>query len=447
MENLKKTDVVKQYDEPVLVIKGGNPLSGSVEIEGAKNAALPALAAACLGNQEVLLLNVPTELNDIKQILILMSSMGVDVDVNQKEKTVRINGSQWSGGALDGDIAGSIRHSLLLLGVSVAWKKPLELPIPGGCNLGSRKHDMHIDALQKLGNNVNENGGIEVYYQPGELETTIDFYYPTFGGTFNALFASVKRAGKKTIIKNAAKNPEVLDVIAMLRAMGSVIEWKDNRTLVVEGVETLNGVSHSIMPDRIVGATIIASAGITKGNVTIKNFKEDLLTAEISVWREAGLTIQQKGHHLVIKGSESVIKSVDIETRAYPGFHTDIQPLHVLLMTTAEGTATVKETILDGRFRYCAELEKLGANINVRNGHFKCVNGAQGQIATVNGVKTLKGNEVQATDIRGGAAVAVAGIAAAGTTVVKNLYQLERGYGNFVELFETLGADITRIGM
>jgi UDP-N-acetylglucosamine 1-carboxyvinyltransferase len=199
------------------------------------------------------------------------------------------------------------------------------------------------------------------------------------------------------------------------------------------------------MPDRIVGATVISAAGITKGNVKIQKFDEELLTSEISAWREAGLIIEQVGEDLIIDGANSKLKAIDIETKAYPGFHTDVQPLHVLLMTVAEGNSAVKETILDGRFKYCKELEKLGANIEVIDGNFKCVNGAQGQIAKISGVKKLKGATVKATDIRGGAAVAVAGLLAEGQTIVTNLYQLERGYGNFVEMFNELGANIKRL--
>jgi UDP-N-acetylglucosamine 1-carboxyvinyltransferase len=436
---------LKTSSEPILEIEGGTILNGSIQIEGAKNAALPALVASLLSDESVILTNVPVQLNDIKRIVELMRSMGADVVVDENNKTITLHGSNWTGGELDGDIAGSIRHSLLLLGLSVAWKKDLKLPIPGGCKLGTRKHDMHIDALEKLGNLVVEDEGINVTYRDSKDEVDIEFYYPTFGGTFNAIFASVKKVNKVIRIHNAAKNPEVIDVISMLKLMGADISWESERVLIIKGVEHLKGISYSIMPDRIVGATVISAAGITKGNVKIQKFDEELLTSEISAWREAGLIIEQVGEDLIIDGANSKLKAIDIETKAYPGFHTDVQPLHVLLMTVAEGNSAVKETILDGRFKYCKELEKLGANIEVIDGNFKCVNGAQGQIAKISGVKKLKGATVKATDIRGGAAVAVAGLLAEGQTIVTNLYQLERGYGNFVEMFNELGANIKRL--
>lgn len=439
------TTLEKTYNEPILEINGGHSLNGTIEIDGAKNAALPAMVAALLSDETVELLNAPTELNDIKRIIELMKSMGTEIKVDRNKKSLHLNGSNWSGGELDGKIAGSIRHSLLLLGLSVAWGKNLKLPIPGGCKLGSRKHDMHVDALRELGNTVVENGGIEVIYDDSDKEVDINFYYPTFGGTFNAIFASVKKDGTTTRIHNAAKNPEVIDVISMLTGMGADIQWETDRTLIINGVKKLSGTKHSVMPDRIVGATVIVATGVTKGMVKIKNFNEELLSSEISVWRKTGLVIKQEGSDLMIDATASELKSVDIETKAYPGFHTDVQPLHGLLMTLSSGKSSIKETILDGRFEYCEELMKLGANINVTDGDFTCVNGAAGQIAEVTGVEKLYGNLVKATDIRGGAAVALAGMAAEGTTIVTNLYQLERGYGTFVEMFNSLGADIDRI--
>lgn len=442
---MQKSVVKNTIIEPVLKIEGGIPLSGTVKIEGAKNATLPALVAACLSAETVELTNVPLELNDVKRMLELMNSMDVGITIDKTNKSIKLNGGEWTGGELDGEIAGSIRHSLLLLGLSVAWKKDLSIPIPGGCKLGTRKHDMHIDALKELGSQVTEINGIELEYQDSDQEVDIEFYYPTFGGTLNAIFASVKKEGTTIRIHNAAKNPEVIDVINMLTKMGANISWESKKILLIEGVAELTGITHSIMPDRIVGATIIAATGATKGKTTIKNFSEDLLTNEIITWRRAGLKIEQNDQDLLIDGRQTDILPVDIETKAYPGFHTDIQPLHGLLMTLAKGQSEIKETILDGRFRYFEELEKFGANTEVVNGDFKCVNGAQGQIAKIRGVERLTGAEVLATDIRGGAAVAIAGMVAEGTTIVKNLYQLERGYGNFVEMFSSLGANITRM--
>lgn len=430
---------------PYLEIEGGKKLNGEVEISGAKNAALPAIVAACLSDEVVTLKNVPLELNDVKLIIKLLESMGANITIDWKNKILSCSGKDWKGGSLSSDLAGKIRHSLLLLGLAANWKTKLFLPMPGGCDLGNRKHDMHVSALNSLGNTVIEDEGLQI--EPGNPDDkiTINFYYPTFGGTLNAIFASVRLIGSEIIIKNAARNPEVIDIINLLRKMGADIRWQDEGTLLINGVANLRGVNHSIMPDRIIAATVIAATAVTDGNVTLKSFDSDLLASEIKVWKKAGLLFEKEDKDLNIKRDGKRLSATSIETKAFPGFHTDIQPLHTLMMTLANGESKVKETILDGRFRYCNELVKMGADIIVNEGDFYCVNGAKGQIATIRGVDKLYSAEVKATDIRGGAAVAVAGLVAEGITKVTNIYQLERGYGNFVEVFNSLGASIKRI--
>lgn len=431
--------------EPYLEIKGGNPLFGEVEISGAKNATLPAIVAACLSEEVVTLRNIPVELNDVKLIIQLLESLGAKIVVDLEKKIIKCSGKNLRGGSLDSNIAGKIRHSLLLLGLAANKMTSLFLPMPGGCDLGNRKHDMHVSALRSLGNSVIEEEGILLKPGTPDEMVNIDFYYPTFGGTLNAIFASVCLKDRVIVINNAARNPEVIDVIKLLNQMGANITWEDERTLLISGVEKLNGTNFSIMPDRIIGATIIAATAITKGNVTIKNFDSDLLKTEIDVWKKAGVNFEKTKNDLNIKSTDGLLKPTNIETKAYPGFHTDIQPLHTLMMSFADGESQVKETILDGRFKYCKELNKMGTDITVVEADFYCVNGAKGQIAKIKGVRKLYGAEVKATDIRGGAAVAVAGLVAEGITKVSNIYQLERGYGNFVEVFNSLGANIKRI--
>lgn len=445
-----RTNLLNQRDkslvsEPYLEINGGNQLNGEVEISGAKNAALPAIVAACLSDDVVTLRNVPLDLNDVKLIIKLLKSMGANISTDTENKTLFCSGVNWKGGSLDSDIAERIRHSLLLLGLAASWKTNLFLPMSGGCDLGNRRHDMHVSALRSLGNTVVEDEGILIEpVTSSDKEVFINFYYPTFGGTLNAIFASVRLNGCNITINNAACNPEVLDVIELLSQMGADITWMDERTLSIKGVGKLDGTNYSVMPDRIIGATVIAATALTKGNVYLKNFNSNLLTSEIKVWTEAGLLFEQDNNGLFIKYKEN-LTATNIETNAYPGFHTDIQPLHTLMMTIANGESLVKETILDGRFKYCNELVKMGADITVSEGDFYCVNGDKGKIAKIKGMDKLYPAEVKATDIRGGAAVAVAGLAAEGLTKVNNIYQLERGYGNFVEVFNSLGADIKRI--
>lgn len=441
LENIKE---VPKLSEPHYIIEGGNSLNGEVVIPGAKNAALPAIVAACLTDEPVTLKNVPIELNDVKLIIDLLRDMGAVITIDEGKKELVCCGENWKSGSLNPDKASKIRHSLLLLGLAGNWKKELFLPFPGGCDLGNRKHDMHVDALSALGNKVKEEEGILLKPSENPENVNIEFYYPTFGGTLNAIFAGVQLENCNITISNAARNPEVLDVISLLNQMGSKIKWVDQETISIKGVSKLKGTTYSVMPDRIIAATVITATAITNGNVTLKNFNSNLLDSELNVWKNAGLNFEiTKENNLHIQGKTKLV-GTHIETKAYPGFHTDIQPLHTLLMTFAKGESSVKETILDGRFRYCTELNKMGADISVTDGDFYCVNGAKGQIAKIKGIKRLTGTDVSATDIRGGAAVAVAGLAAEGVTRVTNLYQIERGYENFVELFNSLGANIRR---
>lgn len=448
MEIFKDNKVVLEtpMEEPILEIEGGHELRGEVQIPGAKNAALPAIVAACLSSEDVELINIPHQLNDVRLLIELLRESGAEINYCEETKVLTCNGAKWEGGKLDANLSGKIRHSLLLLGLSSKWGKEVFLPLPGGCDLGSRKHDMHVDALRCIGDKVVEDNGIRLIPQNSDGDVIIDFYYPTFGGTLNILFAAVTQYGREIIINNPAKNPEVLDVIELLNSMGAKISRDDSNNITIVGVERLIGTRHFVMPDRIIGATVVAAVGLVNGEVLLKNFQYELLDTELGVWRNSGLTITDTEDGILVKKDNSaIIMPTEIKTKAYPGFHTDIQPLHTILMVLADGKSKVTETILDGRFKYCAELNKLGADITVVNGDFQCVNGATGQIAEIKGVKSLKGTKVKATDIRGGAAVALAGLVAEGSTIITNIYQLERGYASFVEIFNSLGARIRRI--
>lgn len=438
----------KKIDTSYYRIIGGRSLSGSVSVPGAKNAALPAIVAACLSDESVILENVPLKLNDVKLLIDLLVSVGAKIE-KLDHSTLKINGLNINGGILDSHKAGSIRHSLLLLGLCASRRKPLFLPIPGGCNIGNRKHDLHILALERIGYSVKETElGIELnseWEKPTQNILEIDFHYPTFGGTLNAIFASVLLFGKEVIIRNPAKNPEVLDVIHLLNKMGAKISWDDSQNLRIVGVDKLASASHQIMGDRIIAATMIVAIGATNGTGIVKGSDIQYLRTEIDVWRRAGLTIEQVDNGIFVKGTDE-IKAVSIETNAYPAFHTDIQPLHGVLLTKAKGSATIKDIILDGRFKYCYELKKLGAKIEVRDGNFTCVNGAPGQVAFFETTDKLIGSpDLIATDIRGGAAVVIGALLAEGESRVTNIYQIERGYANLPEMLKELGADIERV--
>ena len=435
-----------KINEPYIRIRGKTILSGKVKIAGAKNSALPAIVAACMSNDNVTLSNIPIHINDVKILIELLNASGANIKIID-ENTIVCNGKDFIGGQLDESKCNKIRHSLLILGLSARWRKNVIIPMTGGCDLGNRKHDMHISALTQTFNDVKESNGI--YLQPRKLITKshikIDFYYPTFGGTLNALYSAVALNKVHTVITNGAINPEVTDVVKLLNQMGANIKIKSHNEYHVYGVDKLRGTKYDIIPDRIIAATVIAATGITNGNVTIENFNSKYLKTEILTWRRCGLIIEQEDTNLHVRRN-GMIKPVNITTQAYPGFHTDIQPLHAVLMLHADGQSEIKETILDGRFKYCDELIKTGAQINVINADFECVNGAQGQIAIIKGsTKAYTPNTLIATDIRGGAAVALQAMTIEGESFITNLYQLERGYESFVELFKSLGADIWRV--
>lgn len=428
--------------EEYLQIEGGSRLEGAVEIQGAKNAALPAIVAACLSRTPTILRNAPTTIADMKVMTTLLRQHGASIEILD-ESTLRCDGAKWSGGSVPAELSGKFRHSLLALGLSAYHRTPLKLSGTGGCQLGARRHDMHASILSGLGYHVVDDVDFDLSGGPSSTDAALSFYYPSFGATLNFLTAAVGRPGVATL-QNAAVNPEVQDVIHLLQAMGADIRWEgDGRTLRVAGGLELTGVDYSVMGDRIYASTIVAAAAVSGGRCDIVGVDAKYLEAEVRAWRSCGLTIETLPNRIRVTGG-SRLKGVDVETSAYPGFHTDIQPLHGAMMSLASGVSCIKETILDNRFLYCAELAKMGADVRVEDGGFRCVNDTAGKIAIFNGVERLNGADVQATDIRGGAAVVIAALAAEGTTRITNLYQLDRGYSDLHRILQTLGGSVQR---
>lgn len=438
---------MNKYKTKAYEIQGRTALKGEVKIPGAKNAALPAIVAAVLADETVTLENVPLELNDVVLLLDLIKSMGGSVEKLGKS-SIKMNGKNINGGSLDIEKSGKIRHSLLLLGLSAAKGNDLFLPIPGGCKIGSRKHDLHLLAFDKLGYKINElEKGIDLKSSrySKEREIDIEFHYPTFGGTLNVLFASANMTGSRVTLINPAKNPEVINVIDLLNSMGAKIYFDENGNIKIQGVEKLHGSKFLVMSDRIIAATMISAMGATKGKGLVIGAEKKYLLNEIAVWEKAGLVIESAENGLTIDGT-GCIKPVNIMTEAYPGFHTDIQPFHGVLMLRAKGPSKISETILDGRFKYCNELNKLKANVQVQDDDFICVNGAQGQSAHFNFSPELEGSlNLTATDIRGGAAVVIGALMAEGKSMINNVYQIERGYATLPEMLNELGANIKRV--
>ena len=444
--------------EDYLLITGGVPLKGRVQVLGAKNAALPALVAACLSSTPTTLSNIPTQLKDVEVLCALLRQGGAVIEALDAT-TLRLDGRNWQGGMFAGTAATSLRHSLLLLGLSAYYGRALTLGQIGGCDIGARKHDLHLLALRDLGCSLWEDDDLltleattpDLQEAPltfiaetvGESEEIISrFHYPSFGATFNFIFAALAKSGTHRLFP-AALNPEVADVITLLQNMGARITLSPEGLLTVEGGHKLQGTRYSIMGDRIVAATYLAAAGITKGEITVEGVKACYLTAEIAAWQKAGLDIESAGDHITATYLHP-LRAVNITTAAYPGFHTDIQPLHGVLMALALGESEIRETIIDSRFGYASQLNAMGADIAVQPGQFICANGAPGYKAVISGVSHFTGCEVVAPDIRGSAALLLAALSARGQTKIHNLYQLDRGYSDIDATLRRLGAQITR---
>lgn len=424
-----------------LEVEGGRRLAGTVTIPGAKNAALPALVAASLSEEPSRIHNVPTGLTDVRVLTELLRSIGSTIE-EEGEATLRCSGGGWSGPReVSPGATARLRASLYLLGAAAYWRAPMSLPMAGGCTLGHRRHDLHVLGLRELGFSVVEDGGgLRIEPGPAPAEARIDFAYPTFGGTLNVVFGALGIDGT-TWIRNPARNPEVLDVFALLAGMGADLRWVAPDVLRVRGGRRLRGTEHRIMADRIVSATVLAATGVTRGATFLRHATTRVLEAEVAAWRAAGLRVEEAADGVEVH-SVGRMTAHSIETGAYPGFHTDVQPLHAVMMVLATGRCVIRETILDGRFRYAAELRKLGGRIRVDDGDFLCVNGARGQVAEIEGVEGLRGADVEATDIRGGAAITIATLAAEGVSRVHHVHTLDRGYGDIAGLLSEIGARI-----
>jgi len=430
-------------------VVGRTPLSGEIEVVGAKNASLPGLVAAALAGETVLLSNFPNVLSDVQILSKLLISCGTDVRDQGGRISVSPGQRAREVGANQLSEASKLRHSLLLLGYAAFHGIRIQLPASGGCAIGSRKIDLHLDVLRSLGCHVEDIGhAIEVDPSKGLVGANIQFHYPSFGATLNFMFAAV-RADGTSILRNAATNPEVLWVSSLLNAMGAKIEWDATRTLRVHGSSAteLSGVNMPVMGDRIVGATCIAAVGCAGGSIKIVGVEPKTLSRELEVWRDAGLSWQVLPCGALAVKKRRRLSASSVTTVAYPGFHTDNQPAHAAMMTLAEGTSYVRETILDGRFAYAGELAKLGADVSVEPGGFVCANDRPGEVLTIRGVQKLVGSEVHAPDLRGGAALVLAGLAANGVTCVRDPDGfIDRGYSHLEAILAAVGADVVRSG-
>ena len=412
-----------------IIIEGGNPLKGTVKISGAKNAALPAIAACLLTGGWHHLDNVP-HLKDIVTIKGIMSKLGVVFRDNKG--SLEVNSDNLNSYETPYELVKTMRASILMLGPLLARYGKARISLPGGCAIGARPINLHLKALSAM--------GVEMFLDQGYINAQVDrlkgadifFDTPTVTGTENIMMAAVTASGQTTL-RNAAKEPEIQDLINMLRSMGADIEGDGTDTIVINGVESLRPARHTIIPDRIEAGTFMIAATITRGDIEIESCRPQHLGALMGKLESAGAAIKTKGECLSIKGPD-IIKSVDIRTAPFPGFPTDLQAQFMSLMCIAKGWSMIRETVFENRFIHVSELKRMDADIEI--------NGSQ---ALVKGKERLLPAPVMATDLRASASLILAGLAAeGGRTEVHRIYHLDRGYEFLEKKFKNLGATIWR---
>lgn len=414
-----------------IVIEGGQPLEGEVKISGAKNAALPVMAATLLADSSCHLENLPA-LRDIRTMAALLRYMGAEVDL--PPGVAEINTQKVTTPEAPYDLVKTMRASALVLGPLVAKYGRARVSLPGGCAIGPRPINMHLKALEAMGADIHlEQGYVTAQAPPDGLKGT-DFFFdqPTVTGTENIMMAATLAQGR-TILRNAAMEPEVMDTALALTRMGAKISGAGTDVITIDGVTSLAGAKHSIMPDRIETGTFMVAAALTRGRITIKGAPLGCLVAVEKKLAEAGTRITANGSDYQVLGPER-IRSADIKTRPYPGFPTDMQAQFMALMCLGNGLSVVTETIFENRFMHVSELKRMGADIRL-----------DGNTAIIQGVPYLSGAPVMATDLRASASLIVVGLAARGLTELSRVYHIDRGYERIEEKLQALGARIRRI--
>jgi UDP-N-acetylglucosamine 1-carboxyvinyltransferase len=413
-----------------IIIEGGKTLHGEVRISGAKNAALPLIAATLLAPGWHVIHNVP-DLRDTRTMLALLESFGV---VWKREgSTLKINSEKLVNFEASYDLVKTMRASVLVLGPLLARLGQARVSLPGGCAIGARPIDFHLQGLQKMGARIElEQGYVEALVDDRLQGCTIYFDIPSVTGTENILMGAVLAAGT-TVIKNAAREPEIANLIEMLVAMGGQIEGVHTDRLVVHGVERLKSAEITTIPDRIETGTYLIAVGAAGGEATLTHCNPAHLPALLEKLRTVGLVIRESENSLYVARNGS-LRSIDVKTLPYPGFATDLQAQIMALMTLADGLSVITETIFENRFMHVAELRRMGAKIRV--------NGTSAIVSASNG---LNGAQVMATDLRASASLVVAGLAAGGITEISRIYHLERGYEEMVAKLSQLGASIKKV--
>ena len=417
-----------------ILVKGNGKLSGKIPIAGAKNACLTLMPVTLLAEEPLTLMNAP-RLSDIRTMSQLLQSLGAEVADLQDGKVIALSSHGKITTRAEYDIVRKMRASNLVLGPLLAREGHAVVSLPGGCAIGARPMDIHTDGLSLMGAEIElKDGYLHAKAAGGRLKgATITFPFASVGATENIVMAATLAKGT-TVIKNAAREPEIVDLVKCLRAMGAHIEGEGSSEITIEGVDRLGGATHSVVTDRIELGTYMLAPAIAGGEVELLGGRIDLLAAFCEKLDAAGIAISETKDGLMVKRNGGAVKAVDVTTEPFPGFPTDLQAQMMALLCTASGTSVLEEKIFENRFMHAPELVRMGAEIDV-----------QGGTATVTGVEKLKGAPVMATDLRASVSLILAGLAAEGETRVARVYHLDRGYEHVVTKLSNVGAQIERI--
>ena len=424
---------VKPSTLGALRVRGGNRLKGEIKISGAKNAALKHMCAALLTDQPIEFTNMPVTLGDVRTLSELLDYLGMTVAL-RSDGVAMLKAGEIKTTIAPYDLVRKMRASVLVLGPLLARCGQADISMPGGCSIGTRPVDLHLKGFEAMGAEIELDGGyIKARAPKGLKGAHITFPFVSVGATENIMMAATLAEGI-TVLSNAAREPEIIDQGNALIKMGAKIEGLGTSEIRIEGVTSLNGITHACIADRFETGTYMCAVGLTGGEVRLKNTRLDFLSALVGPLTGAGMEIKQDGDDVFVYRNGSHLQGMDIMTEPYPGFATDIQAQMMAMMTMCKGAGMITETIFENRFMHVPELCRMGANITV-----------QGNSAIIRGVEKLKGAEVMATDLRASVALVLAGLAAEGETIVNRIYHLERGYEDIVGKLTAVGADIERV--
>ncbi|MEC7297523.1 MAG: UDP-N-acetylglucosamine 1-carboxyvinyltransferase [Pseudomonadota bacterium] len=416
-----------------IIVTGNGPLNGAIPIAGAKNACLTLMPATLLSEEPLTLTNAP-RLSDIRTMTALLQSLGAEVTAMNDGKVLALSSHGLDNHTADYDIVRKMRASILVLGPMLARDGHAVVSLPGGCAIGARPVDLHLKALEAMGAELDLREGYVHAKAPGGLKGgVVDFPIVSVGATENALMAATLAKGT-TVLKNAAREPEIVDLAQCLRRMGAQIEGEGTGEIIIQGVDRLNGATHPVVTDRIELGTYMLAPAICGGEVTCLGGRMDLVAAFAEKLDEAGVDVTETPEGLTVKRRGDRVRAVDVTTEPFPGFPTDLQAQMMALLCTADGVSVLEEKIFENRFMHAPELLRMGAKIEVHGG-----------TAKVTGVERLKGAPVMATDLRASVSLILAGLAAEGETVVSRVYHLDRGYERVEEKLMACGAKIERV--